>query len=66
VSPPTASAPALSAPSWAARPPARSASSSAWPFQASPEAGAQTSVYLATSPEVAEVSGRYFEKRAPA
>jgi NAD(P)-dependent dehydrogenase (short-subunit alcohol dehydrogenase family) len=34
------------------------------PFQTSPEAGAQTSVYLATSPEVAEVSGRYFEKRA--
>jgi NAD(P)-dependent dehydrogenase (short-subunit alcohol dehydrogenase family) len=32
------------------------------PFQSSPEAGAQTSVYLATSPEVAEVSGRYFEK----
>jgi retinol dehydrogenase-12 len=32
------------------------------PFQASPEAGAQTSVYLATSPQVAEVSGRYFEK----
>jgi retinol dehydrogenase 12 len=36
------------------------------PFQTSPEAGAQTSVYLATSPEVAEVSGRYFEKCAPA
>jgi retinol dehydrogenase 12 len=36
------------------------------PFQSSPEAGAQTSVYLATSPEVAEVSGHYFEKRAPA
>ena len=32
------------------------------PFQTSPEAGAQTSVYLATSPQVAEVSGRYFEK----
>jgi retinol dehydrogenase 12 len=32
------------------------------PFQSSPEAGAQTSVYLATSPEVVEVSGRYFEK----
>ena len=31
------------------------------PFQSSPEAGARTSVYLATSPEVAEVSGRYFE-----
>jgi NAD(P)-dependent dehydrogenase (short-subunit alcohol dehydrogenase family) len=36
------------------------------PFQSSPEAGAQTSVYLATSPAVAEVSGRYFEKCAPA
>src|SRR5215216_1410759 len=36
------------------------------PFQTSPEAGAQTSVYLATSPEVAEVSGRYFEKSTPA
>jgi hypothetical protein len=36
------------------------------PFQTSPEAGAQTSVYLATSPEVAEVSGRYFEKCTPA
>jgi retinol dehydrogenase-12 len=36
------------------------------PFQSSPEAGAQTSVYLATSPEVAEVSGRYFEKSTPA
>jgi retinol dehydrogenase-12 len=36
------------------------------PFQTSPEAGAQTSVYLATSPAVAEVSGRYFEKCTPA
>jgi retinol dehydrogenase 12 len=36
------------------------------PFQTSPEAGAQTPVYLATSPEVAEVSGRYFEKCTPA
>jgi NAD(P)-dependent dehydrogenase (short-subunit alcohol dehydrogenase family) len=35
------------------------------PFQSSPEAGAQTSVYLATSPEVAELSGRYFEKCTP-
>jgi NAD(P)-dependent dehydrogenase (short-subunit alcohol dehydrogenase family) len=35
------------------------------PFQTSPEAGAQTSVYLATSPAVAEVSGRYFEKCTP-
>ena len=36
------------------------------PFQTSPEAGAETSVYLATSPAVAEVSGRYFEKCTPA
>jgi NAD(P)-dependent dehydrogenase (short-subunit alcohol dehydrogenase family) len=28
----------------------------------SPEAGAETSVYLATSPEVAGVSGQYFDK----
>jgi NAD(P)-dependent dehydrogenase (short-subunit alcohol dehydrogenase family) len=35
------------------------------PFQSSPEAGAQTSVYLATSPAVTEVSGRYFEKCTP-
>ena len=35
------------------------------PFQTSSEAGAQTSVYLATSPAVAEVSGRYFEKCTP-
>jgi NAD(P)-dependent dehydrogenase (short-subunit alcohol dehydrogenase family) len=32
------------------------------PFQSSPEAGAATPVYLASSPAVAEVSGRYFEK----
>jgi retinol dehydrogenase 12 len=36
------------------------------PFQTSPDAGAQTPVYLATSPAVAEVSGRYFEKCTPA
>jgi NAD(P)-dependent dehydrogenase (short-subunit alcohol dehydrogenase family) len=36
------------------------------PSQTSPEAGAQTSVYLATSPAVTEVSGRYFEKSTPA
>ncbi len=36
-------------------------------FALSPEQGAQTIVYLATSPEVAGVSGRYFvrEKQAP-
>jgi NAD(P)-dependent dehydrogenase (short-subunit alcohol dehydrogenase family) len=36
------------------------------PFQSSPEAGAATPVYLATSAEVAQVSGRYFEKCTPA
>jgi retinol dehydrogenase-12 len=37
------------------------------PFSISPEAGARTSVYLATSPEVSKVSGRYFtrSKEAP-
>ncbi len=32
------------------------------PFVLSPEKGARTSVYLASSPEVAEVSGKYFVK----
>jgi retinol dehydrogenase-12 len=32
----------------------------------SPEAGAQTSIHLATSPEVASVSGQYFVKSRPA
>jgi NAD(P)-dependent dehydrogenase (short-subunit alcohol dehydrogenase family) len=36
------------------------------PFQISPEAGAATSVHLATSPALAAVSGGYFAKRAPA
>jgi NAD(P)-dependent dehydrogenase (short-subunit alcohol dehydrogenase family) len=36
------------------------------PFQAGPAAGADTSVYLAGSPEVAEVTGGYFVKRKPA
>ncbi len=31
----------------------------------SPEEGAETSVYLATSPEVEGVSGRYFEQKQP-
>jgi retinol dehydrogenase-12 len=37
------------------------------PFSISPEEGARTSVYLATSPEVSKVSGRYFtrSKEAP-
>jgi NAD(P)-dependent dehydrogenase (short-subunit alcohol dehydrogenase family) len=36
------------------------------PFFISAEKGAQTSVYLASSPEVAEESGKYFIKRKPA
>ena len=32
------------------------------PFVLTPEKGARTSVYLASSPEVADVSGRYFVK----
>lgn len=35
------------------------------PFFLSPEQGARTSVYLASSPEVASVSGRYFVKCRP-
>jgi NAD(P)-dependent dehydrogenase (short-subunit alcohol dehydrogenase family) len=35
-------------------------------FAISPEKGADTIVYLASSPEVADVSGRYFYKRRPA
>ena len=37
----------------------------ATPFMTTPERGAATSVYLATSPEVAEVSGRCFAKCRP-
>ncbi|MGO8872411.1 MAG: SDR family oxidoreductase [Acidimicrobiales bacterium] len=33
------------------------------PFILTPEKGARTSVYLASSPEVADVTGRYFVKR---
>ncbi len=32
------------------------------PFVLTPEKGARTSVYLASSPDVADVSGRYFVK----
>jgi NAD(P)-dependent dehydrogenase (short-subunit alcohol dehydrogenase family) len=32
----------------------------------SPEDGAKTSIYLATSPDVAGISGRYFDKEKPA
>lgn len=35
------------------------------PFMRSPERGADTSVYLASSPDVAGVSGRYFVDRKP-
>ena len=36
------------------------------PFLISPAKGAETSIYLATSPEVESVSGRYFDKSAEA
>lgn len=35
------------------------------PFMISPEQGARTSLYLATSPEVARVSGAYFKNQRP-
>lgn len=35
------------------------------PFMRSPERGADTAVYLASSPDVAGVSGRYFADRTP-
>jgi len=35
------------------------------PFQLSAEQGARTSIYLASSPEVADISGRYFVKNQP-
>jgi NAD(P)-dependent dehydrogenase (short-subunit alcohol dehydrogenase family) len=35
------------------------------PFEISPSAGARTSVYLATSPEVEGVTGRYWVRRRP-
>lgn len=35
------------------------------PFAISPERGAQTSVYLASSPKVAGVSGKYFANKRP-
>jgi retinol dehydrogenase 14 len=34
-------------------------------FFASPEKGAETSIYLSTSPEVEKVSGKYFIKEIP-
>jgi NAD(P)-dependent dehydrogenase (short-subunit alcohol dehydrogenase family) len=36
------------------------------PFFLTPEQGADTAVYLSTSPEVAQVSGQYFYRREPA
>ncbi|HZC07116.1 MAG TPA: SDR family oxidoreductase [Ktedonobacterales bacterium] len=36
------------------------------PFAISPERGAQTSIYLASSPDVAGISGKYFIKEKPA
>lgn len=33
------------------------------PFMASPERGAETSIHVATAPELASVSGRYFKRR---
>ena len=36
------------------------------PFAISPEQGAQTSIYLASSPDVAAISGKYFIKKKPA
>ncbi|MBK8906017.1 MAG: SDR family oxidoreductase [Anaerolineaceae bacterium] len=35
------------------------------PFLLTPEQGAQTQIYLASSPEVADVSGQYFVKKKP-
>lgn len=35
------------------------------PFMLSPEQGAETSIYLASSPEVEGISGKYFVKRRP-
>jgi retinol dehydrogenase 14 len=36
------------------------------PLMISPEKGAETSIYLASSPEVEGLSGRYFVKKAEA
>ncbi|GAA4631573.1 hypothetical protein GCM10023196_061530 [Actinoallomurus vinaceus] len=36
------------------------------PFQADPEKGARTSIHLASSPDVADVTGGYFENGRPA
>jgi NAD(P)-dependent dehydrogenase (short-subunit alcohol dehydrogenase family) len=36
------------------------------PFMLSPAAGAETSIFLATSPEIADLSGRYFTRKREA
>lgn len=35
------------------------------PFLLTPEQGAETQIYLASSPEVADISGKYFDKKKP-
>jgi NAD(P)-dependent dehydrogenase (short-subunit alcohol dehydrogenase family) len=37
-----------------------------WPFMAPPEKGAETALYVATSPEVEGVSGKYFARKKEA
>jgi hypothetical protein len=36
-----------------------------WPFMARPEKGARTSVWAASSPELAEVTAAYFKAERP-
>jgi NAD(P)-dependent dehydrogenase (short-subunit alcohol dehydrogenase family) len=43
----------------------RATAALARPFMKSPEAGARTPIYLATSPDVASVSGEYFANERP-
>ena len=43
----------------------RGAAALARTFGARPEEGAETSIYLASSPEVASVNGKYFERKRP-
>jgi retinol dehydrogenase-14 len=43
----------------------RSRGASASSFGATPEKGAETSLYLATAPEMEGVSGKYFEDKKP-
>lgn len=37
-----------------------------WPFMATPEKGAETSIYLATSPQVGGITGKYFANKKEA